>query len=91
VKRTITAYTIDLVSVLINTFGLTLPFRFSGTIDWEVLKDAFQQHETSGSHRRIHDTCRLAMAEGGKKVFDREGFTREVEALLNDAKESLGT
>jgi len=74
-------YMVDLISVLKSLFEFTLTPRFSGTTNWEVLKEAFEAYTQTDPRQRNHDAIRLTCQQS-EVILDRDGIRRKVIELL---------
>jgi len=83
VQSLLVAYTVDLISVLKSLFDFTLNPRLSGTMTWEVLKEAFEAYERSNSRQRIHDRVRSNFQQGGR-ILDLDSIPVKVDELLGE-------
>ncbi|KAF8432208.1 hypothetical protein L210DRAFT_3558661, partial [Boletus edulis BED1] len=86
VEALLMAYIIDLISVLKALFDLMLKPDLAGTINWEVLKGAFEDYERSNRRKDIHDSCRSLYGTRGQ-ILSRENFRQMFKRLLD---QSLG-
>lgn len=81
VQRLLTAYIVDLISVLSELFDLTLQPDKALATTWKELKEAFEAYERSQSRPRIHNSLRSESAQG-ERIITADGINREVRDLV---------
>jgi hypothetical protein len=74
------AYTIDLIWVLKSLFDFTLSPKWAGTVEWGVLKNAFENYERDSNLIRIHECCRRS----SRGSLGRDEFRMKIRELLPD-------
>ena len=60
--------------------------NLAGTMNWEVLKEAFKDYERSNKHKEIHASCQ-SMYNRKSQMLTWENFRQTINQLLD---ESLG-
>ena len=75
-------YTLDLVLVLKSLFDFTLAPNLSGSLTWNVLKEAFEAYEQSESRRRIHDNVSSNFRQG-EGILTADCIRKKVREMLH--------
>jgi len=82
VERTITAYVVDLISVLKALFEITCVPRLIGKTNWDVVQQSFESYERSPSRQLVHSSCKLGIQDRAE-IVGQEGFRKKIRELLD--------
>lgn len=77
------AYAVDLIWVLKSIFDFTLKPDLAGSVDWNVLKEAFEAYERSPKVQQNHNSCRSALLQKNQGL-DRDGFHAKIRELVGE-------
>ncbi|KAH9062165.1 hypothetical protein EDB87DRAFT_1682171 [Lactarius vividus] len=88
VQRVLIAYSVDLVSVLVELFGITLGPKLAFRIDWPELQAAFEAYERSFSRQRIRACIRESICsntrEDNEGILIVDGINKKLHKLLQE-------
>ncbi|KAH9045199.1 hypothetical protein EDB85DRAFT_2270248 [Lactarius pseudohatsudake] len=84
VQRVLIAYTVDLVSVLVELFGITLRPEFAFMTTWTELQTAFEAYEGSPSRQRIRESICSKTTRDDEKILTAGGISRKLRELLQE-------
>ncbi|KAH9045191.1 hypothetical protein EDB85DRAFT_2270244 [Lactarius pseudohatsudake] len=83
VQRILIVYTVDLVSVLVELFGMTLRPELALRTDWTELRAAFEVYEGSSSRQRIRESiCSKTTWDNG--ILTADGIDKKLHELLQE-------
>ncbi|KAH9002320.1 hypothetical protein EDB86DRAFT_3241886 [Lactarius hatsudake] len=83
VQRVLIVYTADLVSVLVELFGITLRPELAFRTDWTELQAAFEAYERSSSRQRIRESiCSKTTWDNG--ILTADGIDKKLHELLQE-------
>ncbi|KAH9049027.1 hypothetical protein EDB84DRAFT_1574419 [Lactarius hengduanensis] len=83
VQRVLIVYTVDLVSVLVELFGITLRPELAFRTDWTELQAAFEAYEGSSSRQRVRESiCSKTTWDNG--ILTVDGIDKKLHELLQE-------
>ncbi|KAH9076960.1 hypothetical protein EDB83DRAFT_2671671 [Lactarius deliciosus] len=83
VQRVLIVYTVDLVSVLVELFGITLRPELAFRTDWTELQAAFEVYEGSSSRQRIRESIR-SKTTWDNGILTADGIDKKLHELLQE-------
>ncbi|KAH9076954.1 hypothetical protein EDB83DRAFT_2671669 [Lactarius deliciosus] len=84
VQRVLIAYTVDLVNVLVELFGITLRPEFAFMTTWTEVQAAFEAYEGSPSRQRIRESICSKTTQDDEKIPTPDGISRKLRDLLQE-------
>ncbi|KAH8988588.1 hypothetical protein EDB92DRAFT_1871368 [Lactarius akahatsu] len=83
VQRVLIVYTVDLVSILVELFGITLRPELAFRTDWTELQAAFEAYERSSSRQRIRESI-FSKTTWDNGILTVDGIDKKLHELLQE-------